>query len=235
MSYILDALRRADAERGRGHVPGLNAQPVPAGETPKAATRPAVPWLAAAAVALAGGAIGWFFFGRAPEAAPPVPSAAVQPSPMPAAPPPVQTAPPSPVAMAPAPTPLPLAPMPAPPPPAPPAPMAAPAPVQTETPQSTPAPARAAARNSAPTPAAAASALPPPVPFAELPDEVKRQLPMLAMGGAIWSEQPSARMLIVSGQLVREGDPVAPNVKLEQIKPRSAVLNWKGLRYEVPY
>ena len=29
MSYILDALRRADAERERGAVPGLHAQPVP--------------------------------------------------------------------------------------------------------------------------------------------------------------------------------------------------------------
>ena len=29
MSYILDALKRAEAERERGQVPGLNAQPVP--------------------------------------------------------------------------------------------------------------------------------------------------------------------------------------------------------------
>ena len=29
MSYILDALRRAEAERGRGGVPGLHSQAVP--------------------------------------------------------------------------------------------------------------------------------------------------------------------------------------------------------------
>ena len=29
MSYILDALQRADAERERGHVPGLKSQIVP--------------------------------------------------------------------------------------------------------------------------------------------------------------------------------------------------------------
>ena len=34
MSYILDALKRADAERERGTVPGLRAQPVP-GVTPE--------------------------------------------------------------------------------------------------------------------------------------------------------------------------------------------------------
>ena len=34
MSYILDALKRADAERGRGQVPGLNAQPLGASPEP---------------------------------------------------------------------------------------------------------------------------------------------------------------------------------------------------------
>lgn len=233
MSYILDALRRADAERGRGHVPGLNAQPVPAAEASGTPARPAVPWLAGAVVALAGGAIGWFFFGRSPEPPPPV----VAQAPLPAPPAPAP-APAPPMAVAPSPTPLPLAPMPPPPPPMPAQAAApAPAPMQAEPVPAppTPAPTRAAGRTAAAAAAAAASAVPPPVPFAELPEEVRRQLPTLAMGGAIWSEQPSARMLIVSGQLVREGDPVAPNVKLEQIKPRSAVLSWKGLRYEVNY
>ena len=41
MSYILDALKRADAERERGHVPGLHSQGTPA---PAAgATRPRRP------------------------------------------------------------------------------------------------------------------------------------------------------------------------------------------------
>ena len=58
MSYILDALRRADAERERGAVPDLNAQPLAltavAGEP---AARAAVPWAwlgAGAALALVG-------------------------------------------------------------------------------------------------------------------------------------------------------------------------------------
>ena len=38
MSYILDALRRADAERERGNVPGLHAQPMPAVTAPGAHT-----------------------------------------------------------------------------------------------------------------------------------------------------------------------------------------------------
>ncbi len=234
MSYILDALRRADAERGRGNVPGLNAQPVPAPESGPAAARPAVPWLAGAVVALAGGAIGWFFFGRAPEAAPPPPfSQAMPAAPMTVAPQPTPAPPPPPVAVAPSPLPLPpLAAQTAPPP----VPIArAQPPAEPPAPAPEPVVEKPAAKPSAKAAAAAASAPPPAVPWNELPDEVKRQLPALSMGGAIWSEVPSARMLIVGGQLVREGDAVAPNVKLEQIKQRSAVLAWKGLRYEVPY
>lgn len=40
MSYILDALRRAEAERGRGGVPGLHTQTVPVHGAAPAATRP---------------------------------------------------------------------------------------------------------------------------------------------------------------------------------------------------
>ena len=43
MSYVLDALRRAEAERARGAVPGLNTQPLaePAAPPPQ---RGPLPW-----------------------------------------------------------------------------------------------------------------------------------------------------------------------------------------------
>ena len=74
MSYILDALRRADAERQRGAVPGLHAQPV-AGVMNPGATAPGAParrlGLAAAALLLLGLAVaaGWLLRpGAAPGA-----------------------------------------------------------------------------------------------------------------------------------------------------------------------
>ncbi|WP_207185059.1 general secretion pathway protein GspB, partial [Rubrivivax gelatinosus] len=82
-----------------------------------------------------------------------------------------------------------------------------------------------------PTAAAPARALP----FDQLPADVRRSLPALAIGGAIYSEQPSARMLLVGGQLLHEGDAAAPGVTLEHIGQRSAVLRWRDLRYEVAY
>ena len=54
MSYILDALRRADAERERGAVPGLHSQPVAAPETIATPARRRWPLGLAVALAAAG-------------------------------------------------------------------------------------------------------------------------------------------------------------------------------------
>jgi general secretion pathway protein B len=42
-------------------------------------------------------------------------------------------------------------------------------------------------------------------------------------------------MLIVGGQVMIEGQEVAAGVVLEQIRARSAVLRFRGLRYSVVY
>ena len=99
MSYILDALRRAEAERGRGGVPGLHSQAVPVPGAAPVAERPAAsPWLmAGAGVAVAAVAVaGTWWVMRRPAPAPAVVVAAA-PAPVPAAPLP------APVAIAPAP------------------------------------------------------------------------------------------------------------------------------------
>ena len=68
-----------------------------------------------------------------------------------------------------------------------------------------------------------------------LPEEIRKQLPTLVTGGAMYSEAPANRMLILNGQLFHEGDKVAPNLVLEQIKLRGAVLSYKGNRYSISY
>ena len=68
-----------------------------------------------------------------------------------------------------------------------------------------------------------------------LPPDVRAQLPRLAVGGAIYSEVPSARMVILNGQVFHEGDKPAADTVLEQIRLKSAVLNFRGQRYEVSF
>jgi general secretion pathway protein B len=71
--------------------------------------------------------------------------------------------------------------------------------------------------------------------LAELPEDVRAGLPVLTVGGAMYSQTPANRMLIINGQVVREGDTLAPGLVLEQIKLKSAVLKVKGLRYGISY
>ncbi|MDO9203751.1 MAG: hypothetical protein Q7U58_20845, partial [Hydrogenophaga sp.] len=99
MSYILDALKRADAERERGHVPGLHTHNVqPSAATPPRTGGPTTAWLMTAVAAAAlGGAAWWWMTAPAPNlvtvqnspapvqavSAPPTPLAAAAPNPVP--------------------------------------------------------------------------------------------------------------------------------------------------------
>ena len=232
MSYILDALRRDDSERERGAVPGVHAQPVPLGSAHTA--RPPAPrtwvWVSVALATLLVALLAWQLMGRdaAPEAAPPPPSDAV----------------PLPVVTAPAPTPVAVT-----------EPASLPAPGPAPVPVTAPVAARP--RNAAPTPAktvatapagsrAAAAVVPAAsavaagstarIPTAnELPEDIQRGLPTLVVGGASYSQNAENRMLIVNGQVLREGDKVAPEVTLEQIRLKEAVLSTKGHRYRIVY
>ena len=208
MSYILDALRRADAERERGSVPGIHAQPAMLGEADSEAPRAPRPWvwggLVFAMVLLAG--LAWWLLGRdtpSPAAAPVLATpAAVSPAPAPVSPTP------APRAVEPAKTPEDKA---AKPPPA------------------------AASKAPAASPAAASAAEPRIYQLSELPDDIRRELPTLAVGGAMYSQNPANRMLIVNGQTFHEGDKLGPNLSLQQIRLKSAVLEYKGYRYGITY
>lgn len=202
MSYILDALRRAESERQRGHVPGLHANPIPAdhGDDDEAAA-PARRWLwGAAALALgAAGLASWLLW----------PAAAPAPVQLASAPPPPIQRPPA-AALKPGPElkrlePAPLI-------------LETPAPVET---RASPAP---PANTERPVPA-----------LAELPEAFRRSLPPLATSGAMYSDTPAQRMLIVNGQLFREGDKIADGLVLEQIQLKRAIFAARGERFSVSY
>jgi general secretion pathway protein B len=213
MSYILDALRRADAERERDPARGIHAQPSEAGvpEGGGSGTRLVVTGAVALAAAAAAAVFLW-----PGEPTPALPVSAPLP------PPPVSAVPPAPAAQVQAPAPA-LSIVPAAPPPLPP-------PVQATV-----------TRPAAMTPAKPASAAAPAGPservfaVAELPADVQRELPRLVISGGVFSERAAQRMLIVGGQVVNEGAELAPGLVLEQIRPKVAVLRFRGWRYSVGY
>jgi general secretion pathway protein B len=67
----------------------------------------------------------------------------------------------------------------------------------------------------------------------ELPEELRRQVPALAVGGWVYSPQVEKRMVIVNGQVFQEGALLAPELKLEQVRPKSAVFSIRGQRFEI--
>ncbi len=238
MSYILDALRRADTERERGAVPSLHSKQIAGGvadadddgdEPSGRAIQPLWWAVGGLSVALVGMAV-WLMVGRtAPEpvrmaepmVAAPLPA---PPQPAPFQPAPPQPAPPPPVALQQQPEP---APVPQAPPPAavqaPPTRVAA-APKPAPKPAERPAPAPAPREDDTPVPS-----------ISELPDDIRRQLPTLSVSGASYSKNPASRMLILNGQVFKEGDKVANDLVLEQIRLKSAVLSFRGRRYSVSF
>ena len=69
----------------------------------------------------------------------------------------------------------------------------------------------------------------------ELAAEVRQTLPKVVISGSTYSDNRALRMLIINGEVFREGERPAPDLQLEQIGSKSAVLNFKGLRYAVAY
>lgn len=229
MSYILDALRRADAQRERDPSRGIHAQPAPVPAA--AAPRRTGAWATLAAGAVTGAAVVAYLLWQPepPAAAPAVALAPVASPPVaPAAPTPAPPVAPVATAILP-----PAPPLPEPPPrPAVQKVVVAPA-VAPKAPAAAP-----AAAASAPVPVATAGA---PAAaqrihaVAELPPDVQRELPKLAISGSVHSDNAAQRLLIVGGQVVHEGAELAPGVVLEQIRARSAVLVFKGWRYSVTF
>jgi general secretion pathway protein B len=231
MSYILDALKRADAERERGRVPGLHAHPLGEGGTDERAGR-TPRWALWAGIAVGAVVLAALAWRMGADANAPLPVPQLVPSPAPAQPPAE-------------PRPDPIAAPASPPPPTTAAettPQPAPNEAATIVPSYAPPPAevraskdrQAAAAAVAPSPATAAA--PARIPLvSELPAPLRKQLPPLAVGGSVYSDDAASRFIVLDGEVAKEGSQPAPGLVLERIEPRSAVLRYKGERFRLPF
>ena len=214
MSYILDALKKADAQRVRDPARGIHAQPtlaMPAsGERER--QRNHLLWSAIAVLLVAAAAGLWV--GRRDGDAVPVARTAA-----PAATPPLTPLPAIVTTVLQAPAAVAIAP---------------PAPVEVRQP-----PVVAMKREALPAAVPPAPAAPASTDrtynFAELPSDVQQAWPKFAISGGVHSENVAQRMLIVNGQVFNEGSEIAPGVVLEQVRPKTALLKFRGLRISQPY
>jgi general secretion pathway protein B len=228
MSYILEALKKSQAERQLGELPSIHAPQVQLHDGAASASARRTPvWLALGGVTVAVAAAlllwqPWQADAAAPAAAAVVPAVLAQavPAPLPVAAPPAAVAP-APVAAS-----------------VPPAATAAPVhharPV-AEPKQETPGQA-VSLPVVAPAPAAPAPAAEESVPgMRDLPEPIQRQIPAIAIGGYIYSKNPADRLLLIDKVLRHEGEELAPGLVLEKLQPKAAIFSFKGYRYRVPY
>lgn len=240
MSYILDALKRAEAERVERRPKALSEAVGGASQPPN--RRPKTAWskrwawgLLAAVVLLAVAAtLGWQQWGKPTSDGLPV-EAPTAPETNPEKPPETSAAPAPSERLAeppPEPIPGPVLPIlakapPVPPPPPPPAGgrpgsgenSAAKSPPPQNTAQARPSPAESSATNALPALSAAARAA----------------LPAVQVSGSSYSANREHRMLIANGQVVKEGQELSPGFTLEVIGPHSAVFNHNGTRFNINY
>jgi general secretion pathway protein B len=203
MSYILDALQRAEAERERANVPGLNARPVPPSAAPTALSTRQRAALSAVAVALLGTAAAGMWAWRA-RVDIPVAEPAAQAKPatalVPVVPLDATTVAAPPVARVVAPKPAPTSPPPS-------------------------------EKLAAPGSSAAAS-----LPLlTELPDDIRRQIPALTINGAVYSDNPAQRLLLVNGQVLSQGSLAAPDLTLERIGANTSEFSFRGTRFRIAH
>jgi len=273
MSYILEALKKAQAERQLGNAPDIHTPaPVAVPAASAAANRKPLLIGLGAGVLVAGIAAGLVWRAKTPAGEPAVLAQAGAPAaaapradaaPVAAAAAPVEAAPlarpvePPAAPHNPAPAPQPaarasaaaVAATPAAPPPAA-APVAAPrsaAPAAANPP-----PAPAAVRDPVPQAVYLPAPAPEPAPappvrapdpivdenlrtLQQLPEALQREVPRVTVGGYIYSPNPADRLLLVDKMLRREGEELAPGLVLERLRPKYAVMNYRGTRYRVAY
>ena len=217
MSYILEALKKAEAERnGAVHRAAPLLPPLAATSKHPPAWRRPLPWAALAALSVTLACAAWFTLSAtdADRHAAPATTAAVaaKPAPLPSSAPPASTAP---VA-------------------------AAPVAAEPEKPKEKPAPKKPAEKKRAapaeePKTAKVPAADPPVGSLQDLPEQVQRDIPALSVGGYIYSGNKADRSVLINNRLLREGDEAAPGLVLEKMTPSGMVLNYKGYRFRRGY
>lgn len=212
MSYILDALRKSDQQRQRGVTPTLLA-PQAAAVVPRRRVSSSHVLLAAVLVG-AGIVIGALRPWQTEQPPPATEAAAMNP---------LESSPRS----SPAPAPPQTAPK-----------------LEQDLPTGNPAPVTRTA------PAPAAGAMQPPVSalakqrtgakrpdeekvltIAELPVSIQREIPAMSISVHAYAHASKDRLVSINDRVLREGDYLAPGLRLEQITPEGMILRYKGYRF----
>ncbi len=67
----------------------------------------------------------------------------------------------------------------------------------------------------------------------DLPSSIQSEITPLSLYGHIYSDSPSARMVNINGQILREGQTVRKDLKIEEITETGVTLSYQGTRFRI--
>jgi len=67
----------------------------------------------------------------------------------------------------------------------------------------------------------------------KLPVSVQQSLPKIDIAGHIYDDRPSVRMVFINGQIRREGDSIAPNLRLMAITPDGVQFSYRDTPFRI--
>lgn len=71
-----------------------------------------------------------------------------------------------------------------------------------------------------------------PVTSSEMPLAIRRALPVMSIAVHAYSNTPRDRLVSINGRMLREGDSLAPDLRLEQITPEGMIFTYRGHRFQ---
>ena len=71
------------------------------------------------------------------------------------------------------------------------------------------------------------------VPIADIPDDIRKNIPRIAFEGHVYSSTPSRRSVMINGHKMREGDAIGEDLMLKRITPEGAEFEYRGYIFKL--
>jgi general secretion pathway protein B len=93
-----------------------------------------------------------------------------------------------------------------------------------------------AAPESTPTPKPAPQPQQPPIRektpvLGDAPASMQREMPGISLSFLVYSDNAAERMVSINGKMMREGQQISEDTKLDEITPNGVILNYRGYRF----
>ncbi len=69
--------------------------------------------------------------------------------------------------------------------------------------------------------------------FSQLSKDMQKELPSISIKGHIYSDNPSSRMVNINGLLMREGEEIADDLRIDEITLSGVILTYKDVRFRI--